>query len=409
MNNERYMLAIACGSPRYLKDLIEAEALPEYQHALEDIHGIYKRTGVMPEKKSLLALYGIDFDTLNEWDVEKAYDLLIGVNTEKFYNEAAMVFSMSGNKDEDFKKIEVKYKRKYEITAGSQINISCHGDMLKALKRVSENHDRWLKTNIKSLAQALNDDEVLAWRQRTLTSIIGLSGVGKSIFLINFARDNLENGYNVLYISTEMDEIDILERLAKSLYRVTDEREVVLKSEIPIGKLSIHKVHPHDTTYLDIQGIIDALEWKPDIIYIDYADELKSHEKANSEYDAQGIIYSGLKILAEMNDIPVVTATQTNRTAEGDEGGTKKHVGYAAVADSSKKIRLADTLFSIIQSIDDKKMGLISLSVVKNRKNTSGQKLPFNINYKQMRIQERDKPIQTEEIKDKEDMPKRRM
>jgi KaiC/GvpD/RAD55 family RecA-like ATPase len=239
----------------------------------------------------------------------------------------------------------------------------------------------------------LNDDEVKAWRQKTLTSIIGLSGVGKSIFLVNFARDNLENGYNVLYISTEMDEVDILERLAKSLYRVLDEREVILKEAIPIGKLSIQKVHPYDTTYLDIQGIIDTLGWKPDIVYIDYADELKSHEEAKSEYDAQGIIYSGLKKLAEMNDIPVVTATQTNRTAEAEGGGTKKYIGYAAVADSSKKIRLADTLFSIIQSPCDKDMGIISLTVIKNRKNTSGQKMPFDINYSKMRIEERDKPL----------------
>lgn len=409
MINEKYMLAIACGSPKYLKDLIEAEALPEHQQALEDVYAIYKRTGVMPEKKSLLALYGIDFDSPNEWDIEKAYDLLVGINTEKFYNEATMVFSMGKNKDEEFKAIQEKYKRKYELNTGSQINISCHGDLLKALKKVSEDRAGWLKTGIKSLAQALNDDELLAWRQKTLNSVIGLSGIGKSIILINFARDNLENGYNVLYISTEMDEIDILERLAKSLYRVSDEREVVLKEQIPIGKLSIQKVHPHETTYHDIQGIIDSLDWKPNIIYIDYADELKSHEKATSEYDAQGIIYSGLKKLAETNDVPVVTATQTNRTAEGEEGGTKKYVGYSAVADSSKKIRLADTLFSIVQSPEEKKLGLINLSVVKNRKNTSGQKLPFYINYKQMRITEREAITPVVEKAEKEDMPKRRM
>jgi hypothetical protein len=405
MIDSNYMLEVACRSARYLHDVVDVEALPEYQEKLENMLAIYKACGEMPPIERAKSLYGLPVSELPEWDIATAYQMLEESNQERFYTEAVLAFTVSANKDEDFTKLQKKYKRSYLLMDEAAIVVTCHNDIVAALRRVEENKNQYLTTSIKSLAKALNDDEHKAWRQKTLTSILGLSGIGKSIFLINFARDSMENGYSVLYISTEMDQIDILERLAKSLYKSKDEREIILKPALEFGKLAIHKVHPYDTTYFDIQGIIDNLGWKPDIIYIDYADELLAHEKAASEYDAQGVIYSGLKTLAEINNTPVVTATQTNRTAADEQGGTKKHVGYAAVADSSKKIRLADTLFSIIQTASEKDLGVISLSVIKNRKNTSGQNLPFNIDYRMMRIDEKEK----EDPKQKaEDMPTRR-
>jgi replicative DNA helicase len=408
MINENYMLAVALRFPAYLKDVVEADALPEHQSELSDLLKIYNVTGDIPSKGNIERLYGFTSEEFSEWDIQKAYNMLIECNTQRYFSEAALAFSVSDNKDEDFEKIKNKYKRCYQTGDEHQITISCHNDFLTVLKKVSENKDHYLKTGIKSLANTLSSDDIHAWRQKTLTSIIGMSGTGKTIVLVNLARDSLEMGYSVLYITTEMDEFDILERLAKSLYQVEDERDVILKQPPSIGKLTVTKVHPYDTTYIDIQGIIDSLGWKPDIIYIDYADELKAHEKTTSEYDAQGIIYAGLKKLAEINDVPVVTATQTNRKAEGEDGGTKKYVGYAEVADSSKKIRLADALFSIVQTANDKQLGIISLAVIKNRKNASGQKMKFDINYKKMRINPRESVILNE--KDVEmDMPTRRI
>ncbi len=86
--------------------------------------------------------------------------------------------------------------------------------------------------------------------------------------------------------------------------------------------------------------------------------------------------------------MPVITATQTNRTAEGQDGGTKDWVGMYAVADSQKKVRILDVLFSIKQTIKDKDRNQIYLDVVKNRYGRVGIQLPFNINYKTMRIVE---------------------
>ncbi len=407
MINQDYMIEVACCSPRFLHDVIEAEAFPEHQERLETILRVFEQTGEMPPQDRLQSLFGLSIDAVHDWDIATAYQMLEEMNQERYYQEAAFVFTASRNKDEDFARLQKRLRRNYSSVNDSPLIITDHADLVMALKQVEENKNKFLCTGIKQLARVLNNDEIKAWMQGALAVILGLSGIGKSIFLTNFARDSMENGYSILYVSTEMGKLDILERISKSLYQAMDVREIILKSTKKFGRLAIHKVHPYEATYLDIQGIIDSLGWKPDIIYIDYADELKSHEKASSEYDAQGFIYTGLKTLAEINNVPVVTATQTNRTAADENGGTKKHVGYAAVADSSKKIRLADTLFSIVQTPEERAAGTINLAVIKNRKNTSGQNIEFDINYKMMRIEERVERSKVP-VEEAEDMPVRR-
>ena len=250
---------------------------------------------------------------------------------------------------------------------------------------------------------------VQIWHPGAVYSIMGLSGYGKSIFLTNFARDIWERGNNVLYISTEMNQEETFERIIKSKYKSRNLDEVLLKMEgqpFPSSKIEVIKVHPNDTSCDDIQILIDNLDWKPEVLVVDYADELKSHEKTSSEYEAQGVVYAGLKKLAEINNLPVITATQTNRAAEDSEnGGTKKWVGMSAIADSSKKIRLVDMLFSITQSSNDKVGNILNLLVLKNRFGQSNTKISFTINYQTMRLEELSQPATTPTLKVKVSTP----
>lgn len=400
---------MACKNPKYLQDIVEAEALPDYQIQLEDILQDYLISGAMPSKSSLYELYDIAQDEATDWDIQKAYDMLTERNKEHYYQNAAIVFTSSDDKDKDFDLVKQKYERDYTgADNNSLLTIDTHESLLSALRLVDENKGNYLKTEFKSIANVLTGDDTYAWMPSTLTSILGLSGLGKSIFLANFARDCLEHGYSVLYVSTEMSKADTLERIAKSLYKVEDTKEIILRKPIPIGKLWIKKVYANEATYLDIQNTIDSLKAKVDIVFIDYADEMKSTETVKTVYEEQGFIYKGLKKLAEKNNLPVVTASQTNRSAEGEDGGTKDYLGYWAVADSLKKVQLADTIFAIIQSADDKKLGNIALSVLKNRKNANGQRNNYFINYDQMRIYEKGNVSCAIEKKEKEDMPIRR-
>lgn len=383
-----YLLAVACQRPRLLRDVIESEALPDHQSELQAIYNAYKESGDLPSSKSLELVFGLSIET-TDWDETAAYNFLEQLNERKKIN---ILSKLAEDRPEDIDSAITKIQKKYKTHFGSEeghLSIGSHEDLLAALIESEDAMQNNIKTGFTRLARVVSGDDSLCWFPGSLYTIMGLPGYGKSIFLANFARDSLEQGYCTLYISTEMSKLALSKRIAKSYYQITNLNELSVQKKTWAGHLDIFKVHPGECTYLDIQSIIDNLDRKPDIVYIDYADELKAHERYNGDYEAQGIVYTGLKTLAEKNNVPVITATQTNRSAEGDSGGTKDYVGYAQIADSTKKIRLVDILGAIVQSPDDKSAGIINLHIIKNR-NGETAKLSYYINYQKMLLTERE-------------------
>ena len=280
----------------------------------------------------------------------------------------------------------------YQDKVDDRFELSSYKSILDIVRKHRERKERYLSSGYKHIDEVLNTG---GWKPGNTYCVMGLTGTGKSIFLCNFAVQSMKSGYKTLYISTEMDHIKICDRILCSYFGEESLEAVGLRvqnlmkaQEEIMGIIEVIKVHPNDTSCSDIQSEIDNMSNKPDIVIIDYADELRATEKVANEYDKHGIVASDLKRLAEINNMPVITATQTNRTAEGQDGGTKDWVGMYAVADSQKKVRILDVLFSIKQTIKDKDRHQIYLDVVKNRYGRCGIQLPFKINYKTMRITE---------------------
>ena len=279
----------------------------------------------------------------------------------------------------------------YQDKVDDRFELTSYQSILDIVSKHRERKERYLSSGYKRIDKILNNG---GWMPGSTYCVMGLTGTGKSIFLCNFAVQSMKSGYKTLYISTEMDHIQIYDRILRSYFGEESLEAVGLRvqnmnyQEEIMGIIEVIKVHPNDTSCSDIQNEIDSMTNKPDIVIIDYADELRATEKAANEYDKHGIVASDLKRLAGINNMPVITATQTNRTAEGQDGGTKDWVGMYAVADSQKKVRILDVLFSIKQTIKDKDRNQIYLDVVKNRYGRVGIQLPFNINYKTMRISE---------------------
>lgn len=397
---EKEIIKAALQHPETIKDVIDSGLVgDQYNEKLERVYGIYLKTKEIPSEQFLKQMFGLDLKDENEADREMVYQLLHELNVERYaekiYDE--LQYSSKELSIERIHDLEKKYLKNYGCKADNRFLISSVEDVKKLRDRISQKEELFLETGFPSLNQLTKGPGSNGgWHPGAIYTIVGLSGYGKSIFLANFARDMWEQGNSVLYISTEMSQEETFERLFKSKYKVKNMDEVVLTMEpssFPSNNIEVVKVHPNDTTCDDIQKLIDDLNWKPDMLFIDYADELKSHEKSNNEYEAQGIVYAGIKKLAEVNNLPVLTATQTNRGAEDNEkGGTKDYVGYNAVADSSKKIRLVDMLFSITQSSNEKGEGVINLFVLKNRFGESQKKISFSINYQTMRIDEIERP-----------------
>lgn len=191
--------------------------------------------------------------------------------------------------------------------------------------------------------------------RKTLNCILAATGVGKSLFLCDNAAKQLASGRNVLYITCEMAEERISERIdcnlmdvaIDDLFRlkkkdfVNNVEDMKLKS---YGKLVVKEYAPGSAHAGHFRALLDELKLKkdftPDIIYIDYlnicaSQRLKNNGSVNS-YTYVKYIAEELRAIAVDYDLPVFTATQTNR------GGANN--SDISITDTSESFGLPMTL-----------------------------------------------------------------
>jgi archaellum biogenesis ATPase FlaH len=168
--------------------------------------------------------------------------------------------------------------------------------------------------------------------RKTLNVILAPTGVGKSLFMCHHAAASIRQGLNALYISLEMAEERISERIDCNLMNVTlDELVRMKKSDFSSrmediqrknhGRLIV-KEYPTSTAHVGhFRALLDELKMKknfiPDIIYIDYINICASQRyKAGANYNS----YFAIKAIAEElrgmaveYDVPILSATQTNK------------------------------------------------------------------------------------------------
>ena len=166
---------------------------------------------------------------------------------------------------------------------------------------------------------------------KTLNVVMAGTGVGKSLFMCHCAAANLVEGKNVLYVTMEMAEERIAERIDANLLDVTLEDLSILPKESynkkmdrlkekTVGKLIV-KEYPTATANSNhlrhlIQELTTKKNFKPDVIYIDYlnicaSSRLKGGMNAGS-YTIVKAIAEELRGLAVEFNLPIITATQTN-------------------------------------------------------------------------------------------------
>lgn len=224
--------------------------------------------------------------------------------------------------------------------------------------------------------------------KKEIFSIIGASGGGKSMFLINIGINVLKQGKNVLHISLELSEDKVIQRYDMSTLKCTKDElkseqgilELRKKPEMIKGKLVV-KAYPSDVTKPEeISKLIRKLEsvkgFVPDVLIVDYADILASPVKFQEKRHELGTIYRYLRNIGFEFDIPVVTATQANRGAvEKMQQG--KIIDESDIAESYDIFRVLDGAVTINATIDDSIRSKAILYVAKNRDGAIGQKIEF--------------------------------
>jgi replicative DNA helicase len=218
---------------------------------------------------------------------------------------------------------------------------------------------------------------------KTLNIALAGTGVGKSLFMCHVAAGALVQGKNVLYISLEMAEEKIAERIDANLLNVTlDEltsmpkdlfdKKVNRLREKTVGKLIIKEYPTASASTTHFRTLLNELNLKrsftPDIIFIDYlniccSSRLKAGANVNS-YTYVKAIAEELRGLAVEYGVPIVSATQTTRS-----GFTSSDPGLEDTSESFGLPATADLMFALISSEELEEMGQIMVKQLKNRYN----------------------------------------
>jgi archaellum biogenesis ATPase FlaH len=217
---------------------------------------------------------------------------------------------------------------------------------------------------------------------KTLNVALAGTGVGKSLFMCDYAAHCLSMGRNVLYITMEMAEEKIAERIDANLFNVNikdlvDLPETIFQSRInelkrkTAGRLII-KEYPTASAHVGhFKSLLNELSlkkvFKPDIIFIDYLNICASARYKGAivnSYTYVKAIAEELRGLAVEHNVPLVTATQTTRSGFGNSD-----VDLTDTSESFGLPATADFMFALIATEDLEKDGKIMVKQLKNRYN----------------------------------------
>ncbi len=218
---------------------------------------------------------------------------------------------------------------------------------------------------------------------KTLNVLMAGTGVGKSLFMCHMASACLSQGDNVLYITLEMAEEKIAERIDANLLNVSlnelrsvskedyETKFQVLKSKTQ-GKLIIKEYPTAAASTLHFRALLSELamkkQFKPDIIFIDYLN-ICSSSRVRPGGTIKSYVYvkaiaEELRGLAVEYELPVVSATQTTRS-----GFTNSDPGLEDVSESFGLPATADFMISLVSNEQLEELNQIMVKQQKNRYN----------------------------------------
>ena len=217
--------------------------------------------------------------------------------------------------------------------------------------------------------------------RKTLNIVLAPPGGGKSIFLCHVAAAALKANYNVLYITCEMSEERIAERIDANLIDVElsnikymNKKQFLSRIDsISVGnkgKLYI-KEYPNTTaTAMHFRHLLEELKtkkkFKPDIILLDYINICESYKfKRTGNVNSYTLVKSiseEVRALAQEYDLPILTAAQFNRT-----GASSSDPSTENIAESAGLHHTADLMFALITTEELEAIGQVAVKQLKNR------------------------------------------
>jgi len=247
--------------------------------------------------------------------------------------------------------------------------------------------------------------------RKTLNVILAGVHVGKSAFMCDYAANCVRNGHKVLYITCEMAEERIAERIDANMMDLSiadiptmgkglfTKKIDAFKKKYTDGRLKIKEYPTGTPSVAHFRSLMNELAMKqnfiPDVIVIDYLNICSSMRftgDSSNSYGYMKAIAEELRGMAIEFNVPILTATQVNRSGFGDSD-----FGMDSIAESFGIPATADFMFALIVTEALKKHGLICVKQLKNRYNDPSTNERFVVCYDRpkMTFSEADAAAQT--------------
>lgn len=236
------------------------------------------------------------------------------------------------------------------------------------------------------------------FHEKSLSLFLAETNLGKSLIMSSLAVNALLQNKNVLYVSCEMSEDKISERMVSNLFDI--EIETLAAISLPkflekfskirnvlAERLFIKEYPPRTISVSHIRNLIKELKNKkkfvPDIIFIDYLGIILpiSVRKGDNTYLEVKRISEEVRSLAVEMVLPIVSAIQTNRGGFGDV-----EIDLTDISDSIGTAATADVIIGVTQSDDYRDAGKYSWIILKNRYGLNKKKTTVNVDYYKMRV-----------------------
>ena len=254
---------------------------------------------------------------------------------------------------------------------------------------------------------------------KTLNIALAGTGVGKSLFMCHVAASSLLQGKNVLYITLEMAEERIAERIDANLLNINIqqlqdlpkqmyETKIIKLAQKTVGKLIIKEYPTASAHSGHFKSLLNELAlkkgFKPDIIFIDYLNICSSSRYKGSIVNSYTFVKSiaeELRGLAVEFNVPIVSATQTTRS-----GYSSTDVDLTDTSESFGLPATADLMFALISTEELEQLNQILVKQLKNRYNdpTMNKRFIIGIDRAKMRLYDVEQSAQTDLVDSGQDL-----
>lgn len=229
--------------------------------------------------------------------------------------------------------------------------------------------------------------------KKELTTILGITSIGKTMFLVNMGVAALKAGKRVLHLFVEESQEKVAMRYAMCMQRKTRKQ---LQRKPKVNTYYLKQKFAHE----DQLVIADCTRWQvdyirsyiyktyedtvPDAVIIDYADKLISRERYSEYRHELRRIYDDLVTIGKSLDIAVWTASQTSKLAKN-----QKNVDIDASEEGFNKMMAADNVFALQQTEDEAKKNEMRVFTAKVRGAPSRDEIPCLVVRDKMVIMDR--------------------